>query len=132
MHLHLDLVPARRRKLAFRQRLRSAVPHLRALLVVNRRKRVHLGSVPWPLHPDHAPAMLTRCAARLALHAPAELQPVLMARLGARVDHELAESERRRQQHLRDLAEAGGDALAVVRTALGLPDKNDPASPSEE
>ena len=118
MYLHFDIVADRRRTLAFRQRLRDGCPHLRVLLVVGRRKRVHLGSVPWPIHPDHAPAMLTRCAARLALHASPEVHRLLMAKLQARVDHELAESEQRRQQHLRDLEAADGDALAVARAAI--------------
>lgn len=75
-----ELVPARRRRLTRRQRLRSAQAHLRALAVVGRH-RIHLASM--SLFPAAAEVeeFVVKAAAKLGSIGvgEAEMQPLLTA-----------------------------------------------------
>lgn len=73
-----EVVPARRRKVMRRRRLRAAHPHLRALAVVGRH-RVHLASTSvFPLS-EQVEEFLTTAAAKLTAIGigEAEMQPLL-------------------------------------------------------
>jgi hypothetical protein len=65
MHLHFDLVPPRYRAGPRRQRQRQATSHLRVLVVLPGRKRVHLAAIPLPCDHDSALRMRAKCRDRL-------------------------------------------------------------------
>jgi hypothetical protein len=100
MHVEFQLVPPRR-KPGRRSRMRGAGQHLRAFVVLEGRRKVHLACATLPLKERGAEVLLARCESRLLERASptkTELRR-LMGKIKRRVRRELADTRRQIRLH---------------------------------